>query len=274
MARLKFDVTGVDPAGDFKVPKPGAYKAKIDVVEHKPSSAGNPMLEVQYVISEGEYEGSRIWDYYPLHVEWKWRRFLEAVGIVKDGKEKGELNTDNIVGKRVMIKTTIRPADEEKGFPERANVNNVTPLKGTVDEDEPDDAEDELDDEEEELDGEGDLTADDIRKMKKVELRDLLKENDVEGIRVTKQVDLDKLRERVVAKMVEEEMIAPEEEDEPEDEPDGDGDGEDIEEVEDYAELGVADLRNEAKERGLPTKGTKAALVKRLEKDDEEGEPF
>src|SRR5215471_11491580 len=121
MARLKFDVTGVDPAGEFETPKPGAYKAKIDSIEHKQSAAGNDMLEVQYLITGGEFDNSRLWDYYPLHVQWKYRRFLEAVGLVRGGKEKGELNTEALIGKRVLIKIT----NEEYEGNTRARVQTV-----------------------------------------------------------------------------------------------------------------------------------------------------
>lgn len=278
MTRLKFDVTGVDPVGDFKVPKPGAYKARIDVVEHKESSQGNPMLEVQYVIvGDGEFNNSRIWDYYPMHVQWKLARFLTAVGVAggktdSDGKlsgrgAKGEFNTDSLVGKVVQIKTRIRPADEEAGYSERAEISNVIALRNgdedVEDELEPDEGEDELEEDEDEDEGdedEADYTYDDIQAMTKVQLRDLSKENEL-GIRVTKQSKLAALRDRVCEEL----GLEPE---------GGEDEDDEIEEVEDYSEAPIADLRNECKERGLSTKGTKAALVRRLEKDDEEGEPF
>lgn len=338
MTRLKFDVEGVDPGGDFAVPKPGAYQCKIDVIEPKESSAGNEMLEVQYVITEkGEFNNSRLWDYIVLteNQKWKYRRFLEAVGAVTGQKEKGEIDIDKLIGKRVLVKVTNEDSEE---YGKRARVGSVSKLKSAdveddadedgededegedltyedvqamtkkelkelidelveeeeidrirvtkqtklntlrdkvcealeleeEDEDEPEDEdEDEIEDEDEvedeDAEDEEELTADDIRGMKKTELKELIDEEGL-GLRVTKQTKLAALRDRVVEKAVEEGLIVdPDEEDEDEDD--------DVEEVEDYAELGVADLRNECKERGLNSKGSKSALVKRLEKDDEE----
>ena len=67
------------------------------------------------------------------------------------------------------------------------------------------------------------------------------------------------------------------EDDEDEDEDEDEDDDEEVEEVEDYNDLSVDELRAELRERGLKATGKKSLLVKRLEKDDEEdedGEPF
>lgn len=280
MTRLKFDVTGVDPGGDFKVPKPGSYSCKIDVIEPKESQAGNDMLEVQYVITQdGEFEGSRLWDYIVLNDSsaWKYRRFLEAVGAVNGKTEKGEIDLDRLIGKRVLVKVTNEDSDE---WGKRARVGSVARLSKADLAEEEEGEEEELEEGEEE-----ELTADDIMHMKKTELKEVVDENEL-GLRVTKQTKLQALRKRVVEKMIEEEMISDpdeeEEEEELEDEEEVEAEVEDeeeeeeeeeddeVEEVEDYAELSVGDLRAECKERGLGIKGSKSALVKRLEKDDDE----
>lgn len=277
MTRLKFDVTGVDPGGDFKVPKPGSYSCKIDVIEPKESQAGNDMLEVQYVITQdGEFEGSRLWDYIVLNESsaWKYRRFLEAVGAVNGKTEKGEIDLDKLLGKRVLVKITNEDSDE---WGKRARVGSVARLsKADLAEEEEEDEDEELEEEEEEL------TADDLMHMKKTELKEVIEENEL-GLRVTKQTKLQALRKRVVEKMIEEEMISdPDEEEEDEEEEledeeeieeeeeEEEEEDDEVEEVEDYAELSVADLKAECKERGLGIKGSKSALVKRLEKDDDE----
>lgn len=329
MTRLKFDVTGVDPAGSFKVPARGAYKAKVDVVDGpKESSKGNDMLEIQYVITEdGEFTDSRVWDYIVLDEanEWKFRRFLEAVGAVTKRKEKGALDLDKVIGTPVLIKVTHEDS-EEYGL--KARIGNVTKAKGgDVDEDDEDldeeldgdegdltyedvmamskaeikelieeeeleirltknskvanlrkrvideleleEAEEEEEDEDEDDDGidNSEVTAEDVEAMSKAELKELIEEEELE-IRVTKASKVANLRKRVI-----EELELGEDEEEEEDEEDEE-DEDEVEEVEDYGELPVGDLRNELKERGLPTKGTKPALVKRLEKDDDKNDPF
>lgn len=287
MTRLKFDVTGVDPGGDFKVPKPGAYSCKIDVIEPKKSQADNDMLEVQYVITEdGEFEGSRLWDYIVLNDSsaWKYRRFLEAVGAVSGKKEKGEINLERLIGKRVLVKVTNEDSDE---WGKRARVGSVSKLsKADVDEDEPEDEDEDVEDDDE--GDEEELTLEDVMSMKKVELKELIADEEL-GLRVTKQTKLNKLRERVAEALgledeededdediededVEEEDSADEEDADEDDDEEDDEDDDEVEEVEDYAELSVGDLKAECKERGLSIKGTKAALVKRLEKDDDEAD--
>jgi len=321
VTRLKFDVEGVDPGGDFKVPKPGAYSCKIDVIEPKESQAGNEMLEVQYVITEdGEFENSRLWDYIVLteNQRWKYRRFLEAVGAVNDNKEKGEIDLDELVGKRVLVKVTNEDSSE---YGKRARVGSVSKLTkaGQVDDEEDEDdgededeltyedvmgmnktdlkelisdedlgirvlksskvetlrvkvaealeleeEEEEPEDEEEEDGEEEELTAEDVEGMSKTEIKELIEDEEL-GIRVTKASKVANLRKRVI-----EELELDDEEEEEEEEDDGDED--EVEEVEDYNELSVSDLRTEAKERGLDSKGTKRALVKRLEKDDEDSD--
>jgi hypothetical protein len=317
MTRLKFDVAGVDPGGDFAVPKPGAYACKVDVIEPKESAAGNEMLEVQYVITEdGEFEGSRLWDYIVLteNQRWKYRRFLEAIGAVTDKKESGEIDIDKVLGKRVLVKVTNEDSeewgkrarvgsvsklgkagdvedegDEDEGDEDELTYDEVmgmskTELKELIDENELDvrvtkatkvanlrpkvaealELEEEPEDEEEPEEDEEELTAEDVQGYNKTELKEVIEENDL-GIRVTAKTKLPVLRKKVVAKLIEEEMI---------EDPDAEEEGEEdeVEEVEDYGELSVSDLRAEAKERGLETKGTKSALVKRLEKDDEEAD--
>lgn len=151
MAKVKYDVRGVEPGGgrDFKAPPPGVYTAKVHEVNQRTSAAGNDMLEVIYEISKGDYKGSRVWDYIVLAEEfgWKLRGFLEATGQVKEGNkrsEAGTLDTDKIAGTAVLIRTKNEMYEGEP----KAKLSSVTPLDR--DEEEPEDEEEP--DEEEELD--------------------------------------------------------------------------------------------------------------------------
>jgi hypothetical protein len=261
MPRLKFDVSGVEDQ-EFETPKPGTYESRIHSIEEGESQAGNPMLTVIYVIKDGgKYDGQQLWDYITLteSTAWKYKRWLTGLEIIDDGKEKGTLDTDDLINKRVLVAVKN---ENSKEFGLRARVSGVTLAKGGDDDDIDDlDDDEDLDDE---LDEDDELTYEAVMKMRKTELKEVIGNYEIEGIRVTKKSDLNKLRERVAEEL--------ELEDEDEDE-----DDEDVEEIDDYNDLSLSDLRAEAKERGINAKGNKRALVKRLEENDEEdedGEPF
>lgn len=150
MAKVKYDVRGVESGGrNFKAPPPGVYTAKVHEVIERKSSAGNPMLEVIYEISKGDYKGSRVWDYIVLAEEfgWKLRGFLEATGQVKPGNkrsEAGTLDTDKIAGTTVLIRTKNEMYEGEP----KAKLSSVMAPDGDEPEEEPE-PEEELDEKEE-----------------------------------------------------------------------------------------------------------------------------
>jgi hypothetical protein len=93
------------------------------------------------------------------------------------------------------------------------------------------------------------------------------------------EMDLAELKKEVKSRKLEvsgkqtkKKLIAALEEDDEEDD-----DDDDEEDEQDYEEMDLDELKNECKERGLKATGKKAQIIKRLEKDDaegEDGEPF
>jgi hypothetical protein len=121
----------------------------------------------------------------------------------------------------------------------------------------------EPDEEPEDDDDEGeqaDLTYEDLEGMDKAELISIIEDEELEDdITYTKRTKVDVLRQRLAEAL----------------ELDTDEDEEDDDEEADYEDMTLKDLRVEAKALGLPTRGNKAALIKRLEKDDRDGgKPF
>jgi hypothetical protein len=134
------------------------------------------------------------------------------------------------------------------------------------DDDEAEDADDESDDEEDgeeeaEDDEEEDDDSIDLDALDRSELKALIKEQGLE-VKVLKKDDDDALRAKIA-----EAMGSGDEEAEDDEEEDDD------EKSTDYSSWAVSDLKKELKTRELASSGSKAVLIKRLQKDDGD-EPF
>src|SRR5262245_53973923 len=110
MAKVKYDVTNVEPGTDFDTPIPvAAYKMQISDATVGTSKAsierGDPqeMITVEYeIVEDGEFKGRKVWDYIVLNdiSQWKVRQLIDALG----SKLKGTLDTDAIIGSRVLVR--------------------------------------------------------------------------------------------------------------------------------------------------------------------------
>lgn len=261
MPKVKYDLRDVEAAGGFDAPPPGLYRAKLVECNMTQSKAGNDMLECVYELIRGDFKGSKVWDYIVLGVEGfperKLRQFLEAVEhIVGKKNAKGNFDPDEFEESEVQLRLKNETYEDEP----RARVAAVLPLPD-ADEDEEELDEEEEDGEEEEGAGE-EYTYEDLEGMSLKELKEVIDEEELEGIRVTKKSK----QETVLAKVAEALELEPEEEEEEEE-----GDEDEVE----YEDMTPAELKAECKDRGLKTAGKKAVLIARLEKDDEEAEdPF
>lgn len=308
MAKIKFDVTDVEAREDFDEPLPkGVYKMRIVEIEETTSgNDGRPMLKVELEVAEGDKKGRKLWDYIKHEDDssaWKVLQLTQALEL----GGKGEIDTKKAEGRIVVVKVKHEKNPEYNDGEPSAKVGSMMPLpKGQAEEAEP-----EAEEEESEPEGEEEeLTLADVEGMNKSELKDLIEEQEISGIRVTKKSKVANVRVKVIealglAEEEEEEVEAPEDwdaltalddeeaaaliEQEELEVDTGELDGHDLyvaiaeemgievpeeseeEETPSYSEMDVADLRGECKERGLPSKGGKKALIARLEKDDNGG---
>lgn len=263
MAKIKYNVSDVEARPDFDQPIPrGVYRCKItDITSGESKSSGNPMLTVEYEVSErGDHKGRKLWDYIVLNdaSAWKLKQLTDALGL----GSKGTLDTDAAVGERVLVRVKHETDDRDPdNVVVRGRVGSVNPLP-EVDDDEEEDEEPDEDEDEGTTD---ELTAEDLEEMDLDELKEIIEEEELD-IRVTKRSKVAAVRAKVA-----EALGLEEEDEEEEDDEEEDGDEEEV----DYSELSAPELRTELKARGLPTKGRKAVLVERLEEDDQDGnEPF
>lgn len=264
MPKVKYDLRDVEAAGEgFETPPPGLYRAKLAECNMTKSKAGNDMLECVFELIRGDYKGSKVWDYIVLGVEGfperKLRQFLEAVGHIAGKKNaKGGFDPDEFEDTEVQLRLKNETYEDEP----RARVAATLPLP--EDDEDEEEIEDEAGDDGEDEEGDGEeYTYDDLAEMDLDDLKGVIEEEELEGIRVTKKSKL----ETVLAKVAEAMELEPDE-DEDEDE---DGDEDDAE----YEDMETAELKAELKDRGLKAAGKRAVLIARLEKDDEEAEdPF
>lgn len=266
MPKIKYDLRDVEAAGgSFEAPPPGLYRAKLEQCNQKKSKSGNDMLECVYELTRGDFKGSKVWDYIVIGVEGfperKLRQFLEAVGHITGKKNaKGGFDPDEFEDTEVQLRLKNETYDDEP----RARVAAVLPLpEDDEDEEEIEDEDGAENDEDDEGAGE-EYTYADLEEMDLKELKGVIEEEELEGIRVTKKSKA----ETVLAKVAEALELEPEEEEDDEDE---EGDEDEVE----YEDMTPEELKAECKDRGLKAAGKKAVLIARLEKDDEEAEdPF
>lgn len=301
MAKLKFDLSDVEPGQDFDTPIPkGVYKMKINEIVDAPSkSDGGAMYTVELEVISGDWKGRRVWDYIKYEDEssaWKLGQLLEALEVIgKEGKRKGSFDPDDYIGTIVVVRVK-HETDEEYGT--SAKVGSMQPLPEGEQEEAQEEAEEPAaasgGDEPEEI------TAALIREMDLDELKELAEEQDLTDIKFTKRSKAEKKQDEIIEALELEEI---EEIEDPEDwdalaaldreqleayntqaelELDADEYEEDDElraaiaeelEIEvptesgttDWSEMSVKELKASCSEQGLETKGGKKTLVKRLE---------
>ncbi len=197
--------------------------------------------------------------------------------LVKGKKEAGSFDTDKVEGAPVQLR--IKAGSYEGEY--KPEIGKVLPPKADADDDEDDDDEDdddeadvtdleeddedeeEADDEDEDEEDEEDdelPSEDDINAMAIKELKALAKEHDVDVKEGSKSPGY--------RKALIEALHSGEEDDEEEDDDD--------DEEEDYSDWSIDDLKKEVKHRRLKItgKGSKKALIKALEADDEDDDIF
>ena len=257
MARIKYNVEGVESGRT--PPKPGTYKAKVHSLTHRDQDGKND-IEVVLEITDGKYKGSRLWSYVGLGEAsaWKMAEFVLALGKGK----KGFVDTEKDVGKKLGITVT---ADEWKGE-YRARVSKF--LTADSMEDDEDEGED-LDTDDEDLDDEDDEESDEDEDESDEDEDD---EEDEPAPPPTKarKPGTQKVGGKKAAKVVEPEP----EEDEEDEEDDSEDEEESDEEPEDYEAWSEDELREELESRGMSTRGSKKALIARIQKDDASAKPF
>jgi SAP domain/Protein of unknown function (DUF669) len=234
VARFKFDVRGVEGRGST-LPA-GVYDAQITSADiTKPDGKDERIELVAEIINNKDHNGKKLYEYVNLESEaarWKLLELLEAVGVED---KHGTLDTDRqMKGKKIGVKTFVRPADDVRGFDEQSRIRRMFALDGANDAP-VEDLSEEV--EAEEAEDEGDeITYEEVARASRSELKGLNTEFEL-GIKVLRSMSDDDLRAAVMQGL---ELTAPDggveveepEEEEPEEE-----------EVEDGGTLSWTDLQ-------------------------------
>lgn len=121
MAQISLNYNLEEVSTEFEPLPSGQYLAKIvnpDDFTLTKSQNGNDMIKVAWTITEGEYEGRKVFDNIALHVPWKVKQYCEAAGI-----ESGtNLDTDDFIGLEALIQVN----QEEYQGQARNKVKNVS----------------------------------------------------------------------------------------------------------------------------------------------------
>ena len=121
MTIINLDYDLDDVSSSFEALPPDQYPAKLDKCTLVQSSKGNPMLKMEWVVMEGEYEGRRLYDNVVLSVAWKVKQYAEAAGI-----ESGtELDTKDFDGMEAILDVRQREYNEEM----RNEIKGLTVMK-------------------------------------------------------------------------------------------------------------------------------------------------
>jgi hypothetical protein len=269
VAKIKYNVKGVESGGDMAPVKPGLYKAKIVECTERESRAGNEMIEVVMEITEkGEFKGRKLWYYVITDDEamaFRVREFLEATGIVDPKKpktEQGTFDPEGTVGTEVQVR--VRSGKDQDDNP-RGEVARMLKL-------DPDDADDDEDD-----DGDGEDEADwdamDLDELRQ-EVEDY--EGDPDEVIKDAKAKSKAKKEAALREWLEENATEDDGEDGDDDEgddddgaTDDDGDGDD---EAPYTDWTNDELKEELTNREIELSGkfTKSKAVAALEEDDEE----
>jgi len=80
-------------SGDYDEVPVGTYEVKIDKMEAKKSSKGNPMVSIWFKILEGQYKDSLIFYNGTFHEDWMRHRVVDFLSaIMDDDSHKAEIN--------------------------------------------------------------------------------------------------------------------------------------------------------------------------------------
>lgn len=107
MAKINLDYNLEDVSAEFEPLPTGQYLAKIlnpeDFVLTE-SSTGKPMIKAVWSVTEGEYEGRKIYDNIVLTVPWKVKQYCD-IAEVKSGQS---LDTEDFIGLEGLIQVNQR----------------------------------------------------------------------------------------------------------------------------------------------------------------------
>jgi hypothetical protein len=137
VAKVKYNVKGVDRGGNFEQPKPGLYEMEIKEANLRDKDGKNDIeLVLEITKNNDEHVGARVWSYVGLGdaSQWKLAELIDALGL----PEGGTLDTVKLVGKKMKVKVSADSWNNEY----RARAGRFSPLAAGAEGDDNDDPDD------------------------------------------------------------------------------------------------------------------------------------
>ena len=115
-------------AVSFDTVAPGTYPVRVFAVSDVEQGPKAKYLSVEFEHLDPELAGKagHIWRNYPI--EGKGAGFFKDLwkkAVGEDLSELTQLDTDDLVGKEITVELSLRPADDEEGWPERNEIKKV-----------------------------------------------------------------------------------------------------------------------------------------------------
>ena len=93
-----------DVKDEFEALPIGDYVAKIETCELVKSSTDKDMLKIRWSVTEGEFEGRKLFDNVVLMVEWKTKQYAIAAGI----ESGSQINSSDFIDTEAILSVTQR----------------------------------------------------------------------------------------------------------------------------------------------------------------------
>jgi len=124
MPKVNLDFNIENASSGFEPLPADQYPAKIIKSELATSQAGNPVIKIQWEITDGEFTGRKLFDTIPLQIDWRVKPYAELIGL----SSGSELDTDDFIGAEAILQVKIRPADEKAGRDAQNEIKKITPM--------------------------------------------------------------------------------------------------------------------------------------------------
>jgi hypothetical protein len=66
-SKINLDLTDIDPFDEYQPLPPGGYSVEVTNADVKTSNAGNAVLNVEFKVSEGQFEGRKVFDCFVIN---------------------------------------------------------------------------------------------------------------------------------------------------------------------------------------------------------------
>lgn len=101
------NVKGLEPVEE------GTYSLRIEKATSGTSASGQPKIDLQWTIEEGELAGRKIFDTLSFHPDalWRTKLVLEALGFDVDGEIDSDELPEQLLGQSAVCEVEIQESD-------------------------------------------------------------------------------------------------------------------------------------------------------------------